>query len=245
MNNRNIYYHMVLTIVFLVQLGACKNAGAQFYGGASLGVVRNGIIDSHTTYQYNSYQKSTGISASLKFGYALNSKISLETGLAFLTKSYRISRNDFFQGTSFYFMNSYIQLPLVLGIEVFRYNKIKLMARAGGYSAYWIYSRTRSTAPNILVPKDISDDESYDNIFQIVGKQEINESRPFRDTDRRIQFGLVLGAGLCYRLSEKNTICFEPEFQSSLTGMEKRYQESQSVKKNQAIVFSIGINHHL
>jgi len=245
MSNRNTYYQLVLTILFLVQLGACKNASAQFYSGCSLGLVRNEITDSHTAYQYNAYQKSAGISTSLKFGYALKNKLYIETGLAFLTKSYGISRDDFFQGTSFHFVNSYIQLPLIFGIEVLHYNKIKLMARAGGYSAYWIYSKTRSTVPNILVPKDISDDESYNNIFQIVGKQEINESRPFQRIDRRIQLGIILGAEICYRLSKKNTIFFEPEFQRSLTGIEKRYQESQSIKKNQAVIFSIGLNHSL
>lgn len=245
MSKEIIYFKQILIMIFLLELGACNNTSAQFYGGCSLGLVQNKIVDTYHAYDNNLYRHNTGVSAQIKFGYNLNQKLKIESGLRYQTKNYEIYRNAFFQGTSSRFINSYMHLPLILQIEILNWHRFNLSARLGGYTEYWLKRAVNSTMPNILAPKDIADDQSYYNIYQLVSRQTITENRSFQQADKRVQCGLVLGSSIRYSISGKNSLFLEPEFQSTLTGVEKEYQKKQSIKRNQAVIFSIGVNHNL
>jgi hypothetical protein len=197
-NTLRITATAVLTLIGTASFGQSLN----FNGGFTASTIKmEGMKDesSTETMDGNSYNSSTnykctnGFNAAIGYEFKLGKRLSLETGLKFQTRGYKMeykfsNRNEYENFNMFssgsYKMN-YLDLPIVLNTAILT-GDFKVYARTGIYAGFMTgakykgrYEYTSSNGDN--------------------GSEEYSEKIATEDLDGRYTGGLVLGAGAEYK----------------------------------------------
>ena len=80
------------------------------------------------------------------------------------------------------------------------------------------------------------------NVFDEFTAYNYNEKYAFNTTrDKRLELGVLAGAGLSYQLNETYRVFAEATYYDGLTDLQKNYQQGLVPKYNTSYVFNIGI----
>jgi hypothetical protein len=213
------------------------NCPAQLSLGMETGVSHNLLNADIQTRPSTVTLPGLGYSIALPLQYKINNWISLETGPSLIQKNYSINRTDSFAGVYESFINTFIELPLM--VHLVYGGRVKLFADAGVYGGYWLAAKVKGAIPDIF-SSAVTMGINGQNIesFQL---SSFNEKYNFNNqTDNRFGYGWLAGAGLVYCVNKKYSLYMRTVFYKSLTGQQKNYMLHQIPEYNRTLLFSLG-----
>ncbi|HVI46903.1 MAG TPA: porin family protein [Chitinophaga sp.] len=216
-------------------------AQGQFEVGITGGYNKNYVHTSAGARTFAKYDSRSGFVVGIPVRYTFNNWLAVQAEPSYIQKNYRYERSNFFDGIYQNNTNSYVQLPLMAHFS-FGGDKLKGFFNAGGYGAYWVNGRIKGTMANIFDAGDpIPDDKPIDNYFQLNKPYNYNEKYAFDSRrDRRMEFGLLAGAGVEYLLSQRFRFFVEGRYYYSLTDQQKDYMVNQVPRYNDTYVIQAG-----
>ncbi|WP_160716205.1 porin family protein [Chitinophaga solisilvae] len=232
-------------IVFATLLASCslltQTTQAQFEVGISGGYTRNYLKTSAGYRSFTQYHEKSGFVAGLVLQYHFNDWLAIQADPSYIQKNYELRRDHFFEGIYQTSINSYIQLPLMAHFS-FGGTKFKGFFNAGGYAAYWASGRVKGAMANVMDPgTGVPDNQQSYNYFQYNNAYRYDEKYSFDSRrDRRMEFGLVAGAGVEYLLHKKFRIFAEARYYYGLSDQQKNYMINQIPRYNDTYVLQAG-----
>lgn len=231
-------YHWKKIILVVGLLSCERSAMAQLEAGITAGYVKNHIITSPGYRTFTRYQDRSSVTAGLVFRYRLNQWLAVEADPSYLQKRYELRRYNFFDGIHQINTNGYLLLP-VMGHFSFGGEKLKGFVNMGGYGGWWMHGRIKGTMPNVFSEEPGSDE--LPGLLVSDPPYDYNEKYAFdRRRDRRIEWGLLAGAGLEYRLQNRFVFFAEARYYYSLTDQQKKYMLNQVPQYLDAYVLQAG-----
>ncbi|MND77072.1 hypothetical protein D3C80_687390 [compost metagenome] len=176
--------------------------------------------------------------------YNFSDWLGLQLEVAYMQKNYAIRRSFFFKGVESEIKNSSLQLPLMAHFS-FGGEDLRVFLNLGAYSEYWVNSRIRGAHGSGF--RNPNDDEvaieKTNVLFSDLIKLENFDQKVDFDTrrDRRMQFGLIAGVGMEYRLSPKFKVFTEARYQHNLTDLQKNYMINQIPRYNNTFGVQLGV----
>jgi len=157
-------------------------------------------------------KKMAGFSGGLVFALPLNELFSFRGELIYSQKGQKydiVSTEDAYVKTRL----GYLELPLLLQINVPASSSVKPLFLAGGYGAYLLSAKMSGL---------------YNE-----------ESNDVKDSFKKLDFGLIIGAGLQLDVGESGSILIDVRYNLGLSNIND-IQESTTQMKNRGISFSAG-----
>lgn len=142
-------------------------------------------------------------SVQLNYNYQFNKLLSLRTGVGYSKRGFAIENMDYSSG--------YIQVPVQLGVEVYRDKSLQLTPFAGGY---------------VGIPLE-SDKTIKDNYFSIPVEK------------KYVDIGLEGGVNVAFSLNDVYSINFIPRMQFGLSNIYQDYYYEK--RRNIAFSLGLGI----
>jgi hypothetical protein len=191
-----------VTVLFMGSISFGQSLNANF--GYSFSKIKfDGMETYETSEIYNGttytstdrYASTGGLTASLGYEFKLGNRLSLETGLKYLSRGYRnISHFRAENGADYYeenyesrFKINYIDVPVVLNTAIL-VGDVRVYARTGIYAGFLLGMKGEST-------------ETYSSSDGDSGNSEYSYSENGSDFDfeDRVTGGLLFGAGVEYK----------------------------------------------
>lgn len=214
---------------------------AQFEIGIS-GGYNNNYLHTSTGYRaFTKYDHQPGFVVGIPIQYHFNDWLAIEADPSYIQKNYEESRDHFFDGIYQKNTNSYIQLPLMAHFS-FGGSELKGFFNAGGYGAYWAGGRIKGAMANAFdLAPDIPDDQQVYNFFQFDKAYHYDEKYTFDSRrDRRLEFGLLAGAGIEYWWKQQYRFFIEARYYYGLSDQQKNYMINQIPRYNDTYVIQAG-----
>ncbi|MGO4289556.1 porin family protein [Chitinophaga sp. RAB17] len=233
---------MKRSLIFLATLLLCYDAAqAQFEIGVSGGYNKNYLQTSSGYRAFTKYDALSGFVVGIPIQYHFNDWLAIQADPSYIQKNYEQSRNHFFDGIYQKSTNTYIQLPVMAHFS-FGGKKLKGFFNAGGYGAYWAGGRIKGAMANVFNnAPDLPDNQQVYNFFQFDKAYNYNEKYTFDSRrDRRMEFGLVAGAGIEYLLQQKYRFFAEARYYYGLSDQQKNYMINQIPRYNDTYVIQAG-----
>ena len=228
--------HIILLVIALP-------ANAQYAISFGAGVDKNQLHTDISGIPYTREQSEYGIILNISVSWQAKNWLFLKTGMSYLQKNYTYERTGPYRGMYITFINSYVQLPLMAGIE-YGNRKIKGFLQTGIYGAYWIRGKMKGKIPDIY---NITD--TIDNTGQLVETFKLasfNEKYNFDSRkDRRFELGWTSGLDISYYLTQKSNLVLEVNYFRSLTDQQKNYMINQKARYNQTFTCTVGYIYHI
>ncbi len=142
-------------------------------------------------------------SVQLNYNYQLSPLLSLRTGAGYSKRGFSVENMDY--------SSSYIQVPVHLGVEVYRDRSVQLTPFAGGY---------------VGIPLE-SDKTIKDNYFSVPVDS------------KKVDVGLEGGISVAFSLNDVYSISFTPRMQFGLSNIYQEYYYEK--RRNVAFSFGLGI----
>lgn len=228
-------------ILFLFLLVAAATARAQFEVGITGGYNKNYVHTSAGARAFTRYEPRSGFVVGIPVRYSISSWLAVQAEPSYIQKNYRFTRDRFYDGIYQNNTFNYIQLPLMAHFS-FGDNKLKGFFNAGGYGAYWISGRIKGAMANVFDKgAEIPDDQQTFTYFQYNQIYRFNEQYTFDSRrDRRLELGLLAGAGIEYLLNERFRFFAEARYYYSLSDQQKDYMINQVPLYNNTYVLQAG-----
>ncbi|MEV4882198.1 PorT family protein [Chitinophaga ginsengisegetis] len=229
-------------LCLFVALFLCAyGAHAQFEVGISGGYNRNYLHTSTGYRAFTKYDDLGGFVVGIPIQYHFNDWFAIEADPSYIQKNYEQSRDHFFEGIYQKNTNSYIQLPLMAHFS-FGGSKLRGFFNAGGYAAYWMSGRIKGAMANVFDDgPEIPDNEQVYDYLQFNQAYKYDEKYTFDSRrDRRIELGLLAGAGIEYRLQQKYRFFVEARYYYGLSDQQKNYMINQIPRYNDTYVLQAG-----
>lgn len=147
-----------------------------------------------TTYTYSEKVKNrSGFNVSLAYEFRLGNRLSLETGLKYQTRGFRMESEysiisesyDSKESSTFKFKSNYLDLPIVLNTAILT-GDVRVYARTGIYAGFFTGGKYSE--------KGVYESSDGDNgIYEYTGKMD-----DF-DREERITAGVLVGVGAEYK----------------------------------------------
>lgn len=206
---------------------------AQSVAGVEIGFTDNSINANISNRTSTILTSKSGYSAGLLFEFKVHSFFYLRLSPNISQKNYEIKRTDSLNGVFTAYSNTYIQLPLRLG--VFFGKRFQVFSEIGGYSGYWIEGSLNGSVPNIF---SVTDANGLERFSLTHFSQEYQFSS---QTDNRFEFGWNAAVGVKYNLSKSYAAMVNCSYYQSLTSQQKNYAIEQIAQYNQTCIFSVGV----
>jgi opacity protein-like surface antigen len=175
-----------------------------------------------------------GYTFDLSYQYKIKHWLYIETAPGITQKNYFIDRTDSFAGIYEEFKNTYLQIP-VMAKFLYGHHSFQAFADAGLYGGYWLSATVKGVIPNIL---SISQDAQGNGTIQQTSYNEKYQINP--ETDNRLEFGWVAGAGVQYHFNHDYMLTASARYYQALTNQQKDYEVNQIPQYNQTFTFLIG-----
>lgn len=210
---------------------------AQFAAGIETGLSDNYLNTNISNRSYTAIRSGAGFMAGIPLHWKLKSWLFAEAVPEMLRKNYTIHRTDSLVGIYESFTNTYIQLPLSVGVS---YGKcLKVFGNAGVYMGYWLSGSVKGSIPDIFSSStNTNTDGQSSESFKLVPYHQKYFFNPKRDN--RVELGWMVGLGMQYQLNLRYSLFIKGSYYQSLTDQQKAYMVQQMPQHNQTIIFSIG-----
>lgn len=206
---------------------------SQFFVGAEGGLNMNYLTTSNASEPFTNYVGMRGWNIGVPIGYQFFDWLAVEATPTYIKKNYDIVRTGFLTGVYQKNYNTYLQLPVNFRFS-FGGEALRGFVDLGGYAAYWQSGRIKGTEANILNEVDTA----YETVnpTSILGENNgysYNQKYTFDNAkDRRLEFGLIAGAGVSYEFLETYTVYLEGRYYRAMTDQQKNYETSQAPRYN-------------
>lgn len=240
MQLRTILYAGLLCLPALVQ-----PAKAQWHIGLEAGWNKNHLQTSVSNRPFTKYEPLQGFSVAIPVLYQFNNWLAVHAAPGIITKNYQLTRTGVFEGIFQKHLSQYLQVPVAARFS-FGGTKLKGFLNLGGYAAYWMNSRLKGFAPNyfdITLPNENEEVDRYLDVYPGVHfnqKYEWNSRR-----DRRMELGVVAGAGISYSCGIRNSFFVEARYYRGLTDLQKNYMINQVPRFNDTYTLQAGYLYQL
>ena len=216
-------------------------ASSQFYVGLETGINKNKLITNNSSQSFTTYNPATGFSIGVPVAYQFSDWLAIQADLNYTQKNYEIKRTGFFQGIYQQNRNAYLQLP-VMGHFSFGGEQLRGFVNLGMVAGYWLSSRVKGVAPNILNAVDTAYfTVNPNNILEENNGYAYNQKYQFNSTrDQRWELGWVAGIGISYETNSGMRFFGEGRLTSGFTDQQKHYQTNQTPRYNDTYGISIG-----
>jgi outer membrane protein with beta-barrel domain len=229
-------YFFRLKLIMALVISMHLTTHAQFAIGIEGGYTANNF-KRNITSPLTEKRSVPGYTASVTIQYTPHRLFALQTGAQLMQKNYELKRTGPMTGTRQAFYNTYVQIPVTGQVQA-HYKKITGYYKLGAYGAYWISGRCKGTIPNIINSYSTVDNGVITDNFTL---SSYNEKYTFQTPkDRRFEFGLVTGAGLLYRITDRLQVSAGANYYHSLTDQQKRYSQDHSPGYNRTICITAG-----
>jgi hypothetical protein len=222
-----------LALLFLLVISARisqAQTGIGLEGGISSSYLSTNISNRVST----SISYGAGYTVNLSYQYKIKHWLYIETTPGITQKNYFINRTDSFAGIYEEFKNTYLQIPIMAKF-LYGHHSFQAFADAGFYGGYWLSGRVNGVIPNIL---SITQDAQGNASIQQVSYDEKYQFN--RQTDNRMEFGWVAGAGVQYHINHDYMLTASAKYYEALTNQQKDYEVNQVPQYNQTFTFSLG-----
>jgi hypothetical protein len=207
----------------------------RWFIGLEWGYAHNMLYSSTGYRAFTQYENGAGFSIGIPAQFRLFDWLTLGSGLQYIQKNYALSRSVFGDDIRSEWTNSYLELPLMARFS-FGGEKLRGFLNTGVYIGLWLDSHIKGTAlrgsDNYFEPAKIYY-ESYDETVPMDNRR-----------DNQFEAGLLVGAGLQYRLENKIMPCIfflEGRFYYGLTDMQKNYMLQMTPRINDTISIQMGV----
>lgn len=228
---------ITLILITFVYIGKCQSLL-----GIQIGLSNSCLKTNVNNRPFSANRSNIGFTFGITLQSQIKNEFYAEIAPNITQKNYSFNRTDSLTGIYESFVNSYLQLPLMVHGIFGR--RLKVFVDIGLYGAYWFAGKVKGAIPDIFSSNINSNINGQSReSFQLSG---YNEKYQFdRNRDNRWEFGWIVGAGMQYPLNEKysffaNGICYQ-----SLTDQQKRYMVNQIPKYNHTFSFSLGMMRYL
>ena len=210
------------------------NINAQTSIGFQLGSTNNKIATNISNRTSTSTVTSWGYSAGIAACYQLNKYFFAQVTPMLLQKNYSINRTGPLTGVYTRYNNSYLQLPVSIGVT--HGKRLQWYAGAGLYIAYWLSSGLKGKVPDIF---SVTNNGQQTENFQLTAfnKQHIFSST----TDNRVESGWLTNGGVRFRLTKKYIAFANCSYYQALTSQQKQYMINQVPQYNQTLNVAAGV----
>jgi hypothetical protein len=231
----------MLFVAFLCLSIISLRVQAQLEIGLSGGYSKNYLTTSTEYRAFTQFTATSGFTAGVPIRYTLTDWLSIQAEPTYIQKNYTMVRSHFFDGIYQKTTNSYIQLPVMAHFS-FGGDELRGFFNLGGYGAYWASSHIKGTAANVFDNgPDNPDDTQVGGILQFNHPYNYDEKYSFDSRrDRRIEFGLMAGAGIEYLLNDKYRFFVEGRYYRGLSDQQKNYMINQIPRYNDTYVIQAG-----
>jgi len=223
MKNNNL----LLSLCFLAFTSSTK---AQLSIGLETGYNKN-YLNTNESRPYTAYRLVEGFNIGVPVKYDINKWFAIQADPQFIRKGYNLTRTGSLDGFYDKVTSNYIQLP-IMGNFSFGGEKLKGFLNMGGYAGYWMSARKKGFLYNFFP------DPQYPTLYPGLPYNEKYEFDNKRD--RRIELGLMAGAGISYQVSPIYQLFAETRLYQGLTDLQKSYMINQIPRYNQTYVVQIG-----
>ncbi len=224
------------------------SATAQFSIGFEAGGNKNYLLTNVSNLVSTQYNPLYGFNVSVPVVYQIEDWFSIKANPGYMQKNSQMQRTGFYQGVYQNNTNAYLQLPVMAQFS-FGGESIRGYVNLGGYAGYWLSSHIKGRMPNILNQPAYTNSTGSaqpNSVFDEFTPYEYDEKYTLNTTkDRRLELGVLAGAGLSYQLNETIKLYGEATYYNGLTDIQKKYQLGLVPKYNQTYVFSIGFLYSL
>lgn len=229
---RNFY----LTIIGLFIIQASQ---AQQLPGLEAGFSDN-VLKTNASGQASSViSPKAGWYFSLNYQIALSHVLRLAAAASYIQKNYQITRTDSLAGAYSAFINSYLQVPLVVRLSFGK--KLHYCFGAGLFGAYWLTGSEEGKIPDIF--SDRTDYGSNSHVFSLVSYK---RNKTFnKQTDNRIEYGYAGSVNISFDLVPKMEVYTSLGYFYSISDQQKRYSVGEIPRYNQTFTVAFGAAFHV
>ncbi len=205
-------------------------AMAQWKVGVEGGVVHNTLLASKC-YDYDRhYTGGTNGIIGIPVRYDFHEWFGLQAEVSYLAKEYSMYRSDIYEGNSYNYTNSYINIPIYARFS-FGGSKVRGYLLAGGFLGAWLDSNVEGSQLRYF-DKDRAN--NYDN-YHFDEKVHFDSRR-----DNRFDAGVSGAIGVEYQFAKRFSVFAEGRYLYSLTDMQKGYMLKKPSKHNSTFAFQVG-----
>lgn len=219
---------------------------AQFSVGLEAGYNKNYVLTNAGFHAFTKYEPLEAFNIGVPVKYDFNNWFAVQADPQYIQKNYKMLRTHFFQGIYEDRKNSYIQLPVMAHFS-FGGQKLKGFFNLGGYAGYWSSGKIKGTQPDIFAQTpDIPDEQELYSYLELKPGFNYDQKYEFdKRRDRRIELGLLAGAGLSYQLKPRYQIFAEGRYYRALSDQQKNYMINQIPRYNDTYVIQVGCMYRL
>jgi hypothetical protein len=219
-----------ITLCFLLVV-ITQVSTAQTFAGFDIGLSDNTLKTNISNRPSTALNSKLGYSTELVFAQLINRTFYVKASPNISQKNYGIYRTDSLSGIFTRYNNTYLQIPVKIGLEYG--NKIQVFSEIGGYAAYWYDGNISGKVPDIF-------SVTGNNNQQTFSLTSFNQPYSFNKTDNRFEFGWIASAGVKYKLTSKCQIFLNGSYYQSLSDQEKKNGLNEVPQYNQTFTFSMG-----
>ncbi|KIO76691.1 hypothetical protein TH53_13525 [Pedobacter lusitanus] len=233
-------------LLFLCMIAGTLTLHAQWSVGLEAGYNKNYIFTNTGFRAFTAYKPMEGFNIGIPVKYTLNNWFAVQADPQFIRKSYKMERSGFFEGVYQKNTNNYIQLPLMAHF-IFGGQKIKGFFNLGGYAGYWSSSHIKGTQLDpFSKSNELPDDFQSKRLLDFEPGYNYDEKYEFdKRKDRRIELGLLAGAGVSYQLKPRYELFAEGRYYRALTDQQKSYMLNQIPRYNDTFTIQVGCMYRL
>lgn len=204
-------------------------AMAQWKIGFEGGVVRNTMLASKC-YDYDRhYTGGTNGIFGIPVRYDFRDWFGLQAEVSYLAKDYSMYRSDTYEGNSYNYTNSYLNIPIYARFS-FGGQKVRGYLLAGGFLGAWLDSNVEGNQMRYFQTENFS-----------YSAYHFDEKVPFDSRrDNRFDAGVSGAIGVEYQFAKRFSVFVEGRYLYSLTDMQKKYMLKQPTKHNSTFAFQVG-----
>ncbi|QNK62087.1 PorT family protein [Pedobacter sp. PAMC26386] len=233
-------------LLFLCIIAGTLTLHAQWSVGLEAGYNKNYPFTNTGFRAFTEYKPMEGFNIGVPVKYTLNNWFGVQADPQFIRKSYQMVRSGFFDGVYQKNINNYIQLPLMAHFT-FGGQKIKGFFNLGGYAGYWASSHIKGTQLDVFSQSyELPDDFQSKRYLDFKPGYNYDEKYEFdKRKDRRIELGLLTGAGISYQLKPRYELFAEGRYYRALTDQQKDYMLNQIPRYNDTFTIQVGCMYRL
>ncbi|WP_343561681.1 porin family protein [Sphingobacterium sp.] len=236
----------MFAVLWLTFVFASTYAQSKFEIGISGGYTHNVLTTTDGYRVFTNLKGRSGFQLGIPVRYNINEWFAVQAEPSYIQKNYKLQRNDFFEGVFHKVRNGYFQLPLIAHFS-FGGSRLRGFMNAGGFAAYWGSSQVKGATASVFDnPPDLDDMAQLHSIYQIRGKYEYDEKYSFdKRRDKRLEFGLIGGMGIEYKILERYKLVAEGRYNYGLSDNQKDYMLNQISRYNNTLGIQIGVLYQL
>lgn len=203
------------------------------------GYVSNWMNTDITNRAFTRQVNLGGYSFGILYKKTISKVFALQAEFQMMQKNYSFERTENYKGIYENFYNTYLQLPLMGQIDIFKRKKNSIALNAGVFGAYWLYARVNGVTPNVFNTTNLQDVNGQG--IQNFNFTKYSKGYQFdKQKDDRFEFGLQAGISVEHKINSKTKFFLDYRLYQSLTDIQKKYMVNQISKINKTSLLSVG-----